>query len=128
MIPVAGQIIGEPYARAEALTVIVRLLGHQGRRQGAARIGSRLELLKGAALGNIRAADEIDILVIPKPEIDSEAMGQLPVILEVQSELLRVLDEERGVAHRDAHAGSSRVASEQARSLKSLRQGQNLAG
>src|SRR5712664_3788948 len=35
MIPVAGQIISEPYARAEVLIVIARLLAHQGRCQGA---------------------------------------------------------------------------------------------
>src|SRR5262249_41763600 len=61
MIAVAGQIIGEAYARAEALAVVARLLGHQGGRQGAEG-GSLLEFLEGAALGNIRAADEIDVL------------------------------------------------------------------
>src|SRR5712691_2444427 len=102
MVAVAGQIIRKPYARAEILTVIARLLGHQRRRQRT-ESGSRLEFLEGAAVGNIRSSDEIVILVPTKPKVHGEATGHLPVILEVQSELVGTLDDKRRIANRDAH-------------------------
>src|SRR3989442_12894241 len=109
MVPMAGQIIGESYTRDEVLVVIACLLGHQRRRQRAER-GSRLELLEGAAVGNIRSSDEIVILVPTKPKVHGQAAGHLPVILEVQSELLRILDDELRIANCDAHPISGIVA------------------
>src|SRR6266851_6866628 len=114
MIPVAGQIISEPYARAEVLIVIARLLAHQGRCQGAEG-GGGLKLLEGAAVGNIRSSHEIVILVPTKPKVHGQAAGHLPVILEVQSELLRIPNEELRIADRDAHPHSSIVAGNQVR-------------
>src|SRR2546426_9742536 len=108
MVPMAGQIIGESYTRAEVLVVIACLLGHQRRRERAER-GSCLELLEGAAVGNIRSPDEIVILVPTKPEVHGQAAGHLPVILEVESELIRILDDELRIANRDAHPHASIV-------------------
>src|SRR6266704_2565143 len=64
--PMAGQIIRKPHAWAEVLVVIARRLGHQRCRQRAER-GSRLELLEGAAVGDVRSSDEIVILVPTEP-------------------------------------------------------------
>src|SRR6266700_1809372 len=127
VIAAAGQVISQPDARAEPFAVVARLLCCQTGGQGTERRG-RLQFLEGAAVGDIRASDEVEVFVPAQAGIDGQAMGDLPVILEVQSELLRVFDEERRIAHRDAHAVSSIVAGEQPRSLKSLWQGQDLAG
>src|SRR5579864_1438660 len=128
LIATAGQVVGEPYARAETLAVIGSLLGHQRSGQGAERRG-RLEFLEGTAVGNVCSADEIEILVPTESKVHCQPMGHFPVILEIQSELLGILDDEGGIAHRDAHAASTAVATnQQPRSLKSLRQRQDLAG
>src|SRR5260370_6072847 len=104
--PVAGQIICKPYARAEVFVVIARLLGHKRRRQGAKR-GSRLEFLEGAAVGNIRSTDEVVILVPTNPKVYGQAAGRFPVILEVQTELLCIPDDEVRIADRDGHSVDS---------------------
>src|SRR5260370_41712693 len=56
LLPVAGQIIRKPHARAEVFVVIACLLDHPSRRQRAER-GSRLEFLKGRAVGRMRSSD-----------------------------------------------------------------------
>src|SRR3989442_12857817 len=98
MVPMAGQIIGESYTRAEVLVVIARRLGHQRRRQRAER-GSRLELLEGAAVGDVRSSDEIVILVPTEPKVHGQAAGHLPGILEIESELLSILADELRIAN-----------------------------
>ncbi len=98
----AGQIIRKPHAWAEVFVVVARLLSHQRRRQRTER-GSCLEFLEGPAVGDIGSTDEIVILVPTKPKVHSQAAAHFPVILEVQSELLRILDDEVGIANRDAH-------------------------
>src|SRR6266446_114054 len=114
MIPVAGQIISEPYARAEVLIVIARLLAHQGRCQGAEG-GGGLKLLEGAAVGNIRSSHEIVIILLPMPTVNAYPAGIFVFTLEVQSELLRIPNEELRIADRDAHPHSSIVAGNQVR-------------
>src|SRR5205085_2517082 len=103
MIALAGQIIRQPDARAEVLAVIARLLADQGCRQGTER-GGRLEFLEGAAVGNVRAAKKVKVFVPANSEVHGHPAHYLPVILEVQSKLLRVLDDEGWITHRDAHS------------------------
>src|SRR5258708_37683846 len=104
MLSSAGQIISESYARAKALAVVGGFLGHQGRRQGAEG-GGRLEFLEGPAVGDVRSADKVEVLVPAQAEVEGQALAQLPVILDAKSKLLTVLDDRGRVANRDAHAG-----------------------
>ena len=55
-------------------------------------------------LRDIRPTDEIEVLVITESKINGQTMADFPIVLEVEAKLLRVLDDERGIADRDAHA------------------------
>ena len=120
VVAMAIQIVSEPNARAEALAVVGCFLPHQGRRQ---RTGGcdRLQFLEGTAVGDVRSADEVEVLVIAKSRIHCQSLAHFPVILEVETKLFCVLDDERGIAHRDAHALDQSVRG------KALRQRQNRA-
>ncbi len=99
----AGQVISKADARAEALAVVIGLLGDQGSCQRA-ECGSCLKFLEGAAVGDVRAADKVEVFVPAQAEVYGQALAYFPVILEIQAKLLRVSNDERGIANRLAHA------------------------
>src|SRR5262249_15810237 len=109
VVAVTIQIIGKTNARAEALAVVGRLLRDQRGCQRAER-SNCLQFLEGAAVGDIRAADKVKVLVPTKADGDGQAVAQLPVVLEIQAKLLGILDDEGRIANGDAHAATSVVA------------------
>src|SRR6185437_16336440 len=63
-----------------------------------------LQFLERPAIGNVRTADEVEIPVITQAKICRQPVRNFPVVLEVQAKLLRVLNDERGITHGNAHA------------------------
>ena len=122
------QVISQADARAESFAVVSRLLCHQTCRQRA-ELRCCLKFLESTALSNVRSADEVEVLIVAEAKIHGQALGHLPIVLEIQPKLLRVSNDECGIAHGDAHAAAVDVAAnQQARSVKALWQRQNSAG
>src|SRR3954463_4289555 len=104
----AFDVIGKAYARTEVGIVIMR--------RSDERIGEWIvegnKLLVGGAVGYRRAAHHVEVLVPTHAEIQGQPIGGLPIILEVEAELLGASGNiGRGIAISDAHtadrAGSS---------------------
>src|SRR6516225_2295264 len=87
------EVPSEADARTEAFAVIARLLGYQRSSQGAERCGS-LQFLEGAACRDVRPAYKIEVLIVTEAKVHGQALAELPVVLEVNAELFRVLDDE----------------------------------
>src|SRR5579859_462757 len=86
VLAVAGKIKGKPDAWTEILVVVVRKGGGQ-------RIADGLQFQEGAALGNGRASDQVEVLVPAQPQVHAQAVSDLPVILKVETEHLGADDE-----------------------------------
>src|SRR6185312_2976602 len=97
------QVIRESDTRAEALGVVVCWLLYQARCKRAEGCHC-LQFLERPAIGNVRTADEVEIPVITQAKICRQPVRNFPVVLEVQAKLLRVLNDERGITHGNAHA------------------------
>ena len=100
VIAMTGQVVGKAYARAEAFAVVLCLFSNQRCCQRAER-GCCLKFLESAAVGNVRATDEVKVFVLAQANVQVQALADLPVILEVNSKLLGVFDDKRGIAHGD---------------------------
>ena len=74
VVAMAIQIVSEANARAEALAVVGCFLCDQRRRQRAERCNC-LQFLEGTAVGDVRPADEVEVLVLAKSEHSLSVAG-----------------------------------------------------
>src|SRR5207249_1596224 len=104
----------KPNARAEVQVVVVGQFRSQRAADGP-------QFLEGAAVGNGRAPDQIEVLVPAQSQIHAQPVRQLPIVLEIEAEHL-------GCDNESWITGSGRHALDQARLGKSLGISKYLAG
>src|SRR6266480_4672200 len=94
------KVIGETHARTEVLVVVV------GEYSKGAPDCQQLKIRP--ALGNGACADQIEILVPAHPQVQGESLGDPPIVLEVESQLLGAAGQiEVGIACAGRHANHS---------------------